>query len=455
YRWGGFPGGVDVPGMGGVAGPRVRLGRISRMFKRIAVYAILLASMLFLLQASTVPLGLPWNAVSAIASPYQFDYVQWELDALAIKVDQTLYGLHPFMDEVDRVQFVRDYMAELGRAQGIEAQIAGIYADPQVSDPGGSTEFFRADRDRLRADLKQKQALAEAILEGQVAAALAEQGFGLLGQVIPPVSAHFTPVPNLLVVSPRDQIRFDVSINLNPMTIDDISDLEARIDESQAVSSLVVPLGGIALYPAMVLETSYIPYALDTIAHEWLHHYLFAFPLGLQYFNGESFAGEARIINETTASIFGHEVSRLVLARYYPDLLPPEPVPVATDEQPQPTSEPPAFDFGREMDITRRRVDNLLAAGKVDDAEQYMEARRRHFAANGYSIRKLNQAYFAFYGGYQAGDTLGAAGADPIGEAVQAIRDASPSLHEWVVTMRGITRRDDLLAAANQLRRSQ
>ncbi|MEO8607287.1 MAG: hypothetical protein ABI690_05365 [Chloroflexota bacterium] len=423
-----------------------------RIIRRILGYVILLAAMLFLLQYSTVPLGLQWNAISAITSPYQFDYVKWELDALAVKVDETLFGVHPFMAEADRVRYVRDYMAELQRTETLEAQIAAAYADPKVADAASFTQSDRADRDRLRADLATKQALVEAILEGQVAAVLVDQHFGIMGQLLPPISAHFTEVPNLLVVSPRDQIRFDVSINLNPMTVDAMTDLEKQIDTSQKVSSLVVPLGGIALYPAMVLETAYIPYALDTISHEWLHHYLFAFPLGLQYFNGDSFVGETRIINETTASLFGHEISRLVLARYYSDLLPPEAPPTSADDsQPPPPVSPPKFDFGKEMDSTRRQVDNLLAAGKVEEAEAYMETRRRLFAANGYAIRKLNQAYFAFYGGYQAGDTLGAAGADPIGPAVQAIRDASPSIHDWIVTMRGLITRDQLMTAAGKI----
>ncbi|MGQ9889987.1 MAG: hypothetical protein ACUVSX_16095, partial [Aggregatilineales bacterium] len=71
----------------------------------------------------------------------------------------------------------------------------------------------------------------------------------------------------------------------------------------------------------------------------------------------------------------------------------------------------------------------------------------------GYPIRRLNQAWFAFYGGYQAGSggAPGAGGADPIGPAVEAIRAASPSLRDWIVTMRGITTRDELLAVRDAL----
>lgn len=412
-------------------------------------FLMLLALMVVLLQWSSVPLGLRWYAVAAIAQDYQFDYLTWTLNALLVKLDQTLYGRHPFMTEADRSAFVRAYMADLERARRLEAEIAALYTDPQVTDPDTAAAALRQERETLRTDLRQRQPLAEAILEGQVAAALVEQGFGVAGQILPPVAAHFTQVPNLLVVSPRDVIRFDVSINLEPMTAEAIAALEAQVDAQQDVSSLVVPLGGIALYPAMILETASIPWALETIAHEWLHHYLFAFPLGLSYFDDESFAAETRIINETVASLFGRELGQLALARYYPDLLPPPPS--------QPTAAPlaapaPAFDFGRELDATRRRVDALLAEGRVAEAEAYMEARRRLFYDQGYPIRKLNQAYFAFYGGYQSG-APGAGGADPIGPAVQAIRDASPSLHAWVVTMRGITSRQELIEVRDRLTR--
>ncbi len=421
------------------------IARTFRLTLRLLRFGGLLALMLVLLQYSSVPFGQPWAMAALLARDWQFDYVGWEINALAVKARQTLWGLHPFMTEADRSAFVRAYMADLAVAQRLEGAVSALYADPAVGDPSAASAELRAERDALRRDLAARQPLAEAILEGQVAAVLVEQGFGVAGQILPPIAMHFTQVPNLLVVSPRDEIRFDISINLYPMPVDEQAALEAAIDEALDAASLIVPLGGIALYPAMILETTSIGFALDTFAHEWLHHYLYFFPLGLEY----DFASETRIINETTATLFGREMSRLVLERYYPDLAPPPPAPApseAAPARPQPPS-PPAFDFGAAMHETRVTVDALLAAGDIEGAEAYMEERRRLFVANGFPIRKLNQAYFAFYGGYQSG-APGAGGQDPIGPAVQALRDASPSLHDWVVTMRTITTREALLAAA-------
>jgi hypothetical protein len=411
----------------------------------------LLTFLLIVLQYSTLPLGLQWNAIAMLVRDYQFDYVGWEANALGIKTYTTLYGLHPFMSEDERSAYVRQYMTDLRQTQQLEGQISAIYADPNVSDPQAASIDLRQQRDTMRVDLLSRQPLVESIMEGQVAAILVEQGFTVMGQLLPPISAHFTQVPNLLVVSPRDTIRFDVSINLVPMTVDQVDAVEQRVEEDQDVSALIVPLGGMARYPSMILETSDLSWALNTIAHEWIHHYLFFYPLGLSY----DFAGEARIINETTASLFGQEVGGLVMQRYYPDLYVPPPPVVEETVEPvispllQPI-EPRGFDFLVELGKTRFFVDRMLGAGEVDEAETYMEQRRVFFSEHGYYFRRLNQAYFAFYGGYQTGSGGGAGGRDPIGPAVRAIRDRSTSLQDFIVTMRDITSRDQLLAVAGE-----
>ena len=155
------------------------IGRLLRVVKRIVLWLVLIVAMLYLLNYSSLPLGDEWTQVAVIARDEQFDYVGWEINALAVKAVQTLYGLQPFMDETARSAYVRSYMNDLGDVQRIEVQIAAIYADPTVSDPAAASADLRAQRDTLRADLRDRQALAEAILEGQVAAVLVDQGFGL------------------------------------------------------------------------------------------------------------------------------------------------------------------------------------------------------------------------------------------------------------------------------------
>jgi hypothetical protein len=402
----------------------------------------LLIFVLLVQRSSIAPTPTLWDRVGAQVGARAFNYLTWEIDALGHKLWHNLYGYQAFISEADRSQLVRDYMRDLSEVQALENQISVLYST--AADVEAATADLRAERDRRRADLAARQGMIESILEGQVAQILIEQGFGIGGQLLPPISARFSRMPNLLIVSPRDAIRFEVSITLNPLSTDGQAALENAIAQKHDVATLIVPLGGIALYPAMILETASIPYALDVIAHEWLHHYLYFHPLGYTY----TFNGEGRIINETTASMFGTEISRLALARYYPELVPPPPAPSSANQAaiaPQ-TPPPPSFDFGRQMHITRVLTDAYLSAGRVTEAERWMELRRLVFVRQGYAIRKINQAYFAFYGGYQAGVTPGIGGTDPIGPALQDIRQRTGSAHAFVLAVQHVTNRAELLS---------
>jgi len=139
-----------------------------------------------------------------------------------------------------------------------------------------------------------------------------------------------------------------------------------------------------------------------------------------------------------------------MVARYYPELLPPEPEPVLEEpEEKAPPPEPPSFDFRAEMRETRIRVDELLARERIEEAESYMEERRQEFVAHGYHIRKLNQAYFAFHGAYA--DQPGAAGADPIGPAVRELRARSPDIHTFVARVARVTTLAELEALLEEM----
>jgi hypothetical protein len=180
----------------------------------------------------------------------------------------------------------------------------------------------------------------------------------------------------------------------------------------------------------MVMETTDINGLAEVVAHEWVHNYLTLRPLGISYMN----TPEVRTMNETAAAIAGKELGRAVVAKYYPDFLPPEAPPVAPGNESSTPLSPPVFDFREEMHETRVTADRLLAEGKIEQAESYMELRRRYLWDNGYHIRKLNQAYFAFYGAY-ADQPGGAAGEDPVGTAVRLLRTQSASLSEFINRM--------------------
>ena len=248
-----------------------------------------------------------------------------------------------------------------------------------------------------------------------------------------------------LIISPRNLIRQDANISLLPeLSLDQVVELETQVEKKFNVSALVTDVGGIGDYPTMVLSTTDMNFLSNTIAHEWTHNYLTLRPLGLEY----DASPDLRTMNETTASIVGKEIGLQMLTRYYPQFAP-QPPPVQTSQNntiQAPDNSPPRFDFRKEMHITRLTVDGLLASGKITEAESYMEARRQFFWENGYQIRRLNQAYFAFNGAY-ADEPGGAAGADPVGPAVRALRQQSPSLADFLNRISWMTSLADLQRA--------
>jgi len=251
------------------------------------------------------------------------------------------------------------------------------------------------------------------------------------------VMMTMSPVPYMLILSPRDRIAQIDSAALVPgLTTEDKELMEDAVFDQLDQSALVVPIGGLGTYPAMIRETSSINWLAEVTAHEWTHHWLSLQPLGIRYLEN----AQMRTINETVASLVDLEIGPLVIERYYPEMVPQtaaSPAPV----QPSPV---PVFDFPAEMAETRAKVDQLLAEGKIEQAESYMEQRRRVFIDNGYNIRKLNQAYFAFYGGYAA-EPGGAAGTDPIGPMLRDLRQASPSLRQFLLDVGRVTSFEDLV----------
>ncbi len=390
------------------------------------------------LGSSSLPPGDRTELVRAYTRNIEFDYVGWSFDALGLKFAQSSLGTSKYLSQDARHLLVLEYLDLVTGIQMAERQLNNIYADPNISDPQSASGDLRQELEGLYDQREKIGPVAEGILQSQISHIVAELDLGLGGQTVPPVLYHNTPLPFALIVSPREVIRQDEDISLLPdFTVDEHVELEEEVDGNLDVSSLVVPIGGVGVYPTMVQETNNLVWLSEVVSHEWTHNFLSLRPLGINYFTSP----ELRVLNETTASIAGKEIGRAVLEMFYPELVPP---PEPGTEPLEPT-EPPAFDFRAEMHKTRVTVDELLADGKIDEAESYMERRRGFFWEHGYQIRKLNQAYFAFYGAY-ADEPGGAAGAaeDPVGEAVRALRNQSPSLAVFLKRISWITSFDQL-----------
>lgn len=391
---------------------------------------------------STVLLITAEEKVLQLTRTIDFNYAAWTVDAAAIKTGETGIDVAQRLTLAQQHQLVIRYFDLVKELENVKYNIQLIYSDPKEKHPEIQAAYLLARQEELQTGLQNLDPLVESILQRQVASTLVDMGIARLGEVIPPVLYHTSATPKSLITSPRGKIEQDVSLSLMAdLTLEETTKLEAQVEQRTGESALVVGTGGIGVYPTMIMRTSDLAWVLNTIAHEWTHNYLTLRPLGLNY----ETTAELRIMNETTASIAGNEIGAQVLKTYYPELASGEKdssklaAPVKDD----------SFNFQAEMHDTRVKVDELLAAGKISEAENYMEERRQVFVSHGYIIRKLNQAYFAFYGAY-ADNPVSAAGEDPVGEAVRALRAKSPTLAAFLRQMGKMNSYDDLKNTVNK-----
>ena len=92
------------------------------------------------------------------------------------------------------------------------------------------------------------------------------------------------------------------------------------------------------------------------------------------------------------------------------------------------------MDFGAEMRALRLTVDDLLKQGNVTGAERAMEEKRVYLNANGFSIRKINQAYFAFYGTYADSPQS----SNPVGPKIEKVWELTRDVGLFLRIMRDV-----------------
>lgn len=342
--------------------------------------------------------GLDAERTREAAAPAAFNLLDWEIEHVA---------------------------ANLGP---IVASLRGEQAGAETDDAATVRAYFEAPppaRPPLRS-------AAVPAIERLVSRALRDEGLvapsplaGAASVVFPPVSVILSAPPKVLIVSPRDRIEVSQYVLLRP-EIDAAS--AARIEDGVArrgVSTLVTQIGGLATYPSMVLIGNSGESTLGGVAHEWMHGFFFFHPLGRGYWSSQ----DVRTINETAAELAGSELGRRLSAELG---LPPN--------QRSGAGDPRQADFNRLMRETRLEVDRLLALGQVDEAEAYMERRRGEINALGFALRRLNQAYFAFFGSYAQGP----AGSSPIAGQLRRLRERSASLGAFLRAVAGVSSPEEL-----------
>ncbi len=359
-----------------------------------------------------------------------FSIAGWEFQALLHETGQVASSIAG--DAVGEITTVVDYFAAGRRLATLDDELARLSPDDQ-------SKLLREEIEQLERRRIVLQPAVERIIEKQVRDTLRREGIYHPAQAVanwtvgfPPVNVRLSEPLHLLIVSPRDRIESLREIILDPnLTVATMEEIEAAADDL-GVSSLVIELGGLGVtYPAFVTNTAGLRFTLEAVAEEWLHQYLAFTPLGFRYVldvAGIRRDYEIATINEAVVGIVSEEIAALVYGRYY------------GGDTPRDEPAEGEFDFDGEMRQIRLAVDAYLGKGEIDEAEAYMARQRDYLAANGYHIRKLNQAYFAFHGTYADDPTS----VSPIGRELGILRTRSRSLTDFLTTAATIESRDGL-----------
>lgn len=364
-------------------------------------------------RGSEVDLSQQLEQIRSYSRPYEFDYASWIVSALGQKLTQSSLKVYRYTPAGEERQIVLDYLDLRNQINQSQDILISVLSDPQLENRDQASAEIKKELEEMRSRREDTAPFVEQIIQSQMNHALVNLGMSAGGQLVPPVLYRSEPDSYALIVSPRDEIQQAANLMLiRNLTLEQIIHLEEIIERELNLSALVVGIGGVGLYPSMVIETGNLDWLIHVIGHEWTHNFLTIRPLGANYFTSP----ELTTINETIADLSADEIQRETFLLYYPEFLPAESVAEEPEETPPPDPIPAGdvFDFRAEMHITRLEVDRLLAEGDINKAEDYMETRRLFFLENGYLIRRLNQAYFAFHGSYAAapGGAADAEGAD-------------------------------------------
>ncbi len=380
--------------------------------------------------------------LKSIVRPYIFSIPKWEARTIFGEAKQSL----PEKRASDGVSRVAEYFSAVEKVRALKSEVEKARADGEQEELASLEEEI----DEWRQEKAALEGTVEKIIGRQIRETLSRQGiynpvdrYLKLKIGFPPLNFKLEKPPHLLVVSPREKIESMREVTLlQDMRLEEIEGIEAEVDKL-GVSSLVVGLGGFGgTYPALVTDEASLRFVIDTAAEEWLHQYLTFTPLGFLYLldlTGVARNYEIATMTETLASMVSKEIGSMVYEKCYLELegsgngaLPPE-------AKPDP-------EFNREMRAIRSKVDEYLARGEVKQAEEFMERKRQYLVSKGYDIRKLNQAYFAFYGTYADRPSS----ISPIGNELRELRNQSASLKDFLGTVAMMTDRQDLMTVLNE-----
>lgn len=396
------------------------------------------------------------SAVRSASAGYGFNLLGFELQNFPDKWLNLVYAaITPWSNsnhaaskgEIDR--FI-EMAAQLSAAKSILDQAVAANDSNAIQSEETLVQSLTAQRNEIRDKVEER-------LEAEISKQVIKLGLHQSGKFIwPPIDFRFEEPPSVIVTSPRHTIRLgEVRLVVPHIPEDEKQRIEREIVGNANLSAAVLRTGGLATYPNIIPYNLKLLPMLEVATHEWLHAYLLFQPLGRAYWQNSDMTS----LNETLADIAGDEIGRLTYAEITGENIQTSipPPSVAAEQQQQQTenegdkvdeemSGADQFDFRQFMYETRIRADELLQQGQIDAAEEYMETRRVELLQEGYYIRKINQAYFAFHGLYAAG----VASTSPLANQIWQLRQIAGDAGKLIKMLQTVNSWQDYLSLLDQ-----
>ena len=223
----------------------------------------------------------PTESEEAIAA-YRFNLLAWEVGNVFDKWYHELLALLPWNSppsRPERIALAEEFF-RLGQEEGrLEAELLILpESSPEADEIRRRLEEIHDRQDNIRP-------VVEQTVEREISAVLADEGFSSrIGAILPPVDTVLGHSPALLVTSPRGRIfRQDNILLRHGVRPDEREALEDITLRERDLSAIVVNTGGVGTFPSVVSASGSLHFALNTVAHEWLHNWFFFQPLGQHF----------------------------------------------------------------------------------------------------------------------------------------------------------------------------
>ena len=134
------------------------------------------------------------DQIRRFSRAYEFDYLEWELDAFFQKAVQAATKAEKLLNSDQQMRVVNSYLLTVREQNQLETDLRNASASPNASDKLKVPELTQA-LDRKTGEFEVLSRLAEPVIQNQTELSLASLGFGLGGQVLPPVLYQFSEMP--------------------------------------------------------------------------------------------------------------------------------------------------------------------------------------------------------------------------------------------------------------------